>query len=104
MACRRATGPFTRTTLPLHAYLAHDRRQALARDEPLPERCSGAALFADITGFTALTEALAQGQGSRRGVDDLVRRINAVHEVLIAEFGAMRFPGVAVDVDPLSLM
>ena len=29
---------------------------------------------------------------------------DAVHEVLIAEFGAMRFPGVAVDVDPLSLM
>ncbi len=27
-----------------------------------------------------------------------------VHEVLIAEFGGMRFPGVAVDVDPLSLM
>lgn len=93
MACRRATGPFTRTTLPLHAYLAHDRRQALARDEPLPERCSGAALFADITGFTALTEALAQGQGSRRGVDDLVRRINAVHEVLI---GAVERAGGSV--------
>ena len=28
----------------------------------------------------------------------------AVHEALIAEFGPLRFPGVAVDVDPLSLM
>jgi len=28
----------------------------------------------------------------------------AVHEALLAEFGPMRFPGVAVDVDPLSLM
>ena len=27
-----------------------------------------------------------------------------VHEALIAEFGLLRFPGVAVDVDPLSLM
>ena len=29
---------------------------------------------------------------------------DAVHEALVAEFGGMRFPGVAVDVDPLSLM
>ena len=74
-----------RTTLSLHAYLAQDRRRALARGLELPECCSGAALFADITGFTALTETLAQGQGSRRGVDDVVRRINAVHQVLIDE-------------------
>ena len=37
-----------------------------------------------------------------RGKRGLIR--DAVHEALIAEFGAMRFPGVAVDVDPLSLM
>jgi primosomal protein N' (replication factor Y) len=28
----------------------------------------------------------------------------AAHKALVAEFGALRFPGVAVDVDPLSLM
>ncbi len=37
-----------------------------------------------------------------RGKRGVIRE--AVHEALIAEFGEMRFPGVAVDVDPLSLM
>jgi primosomal protein N' (replication factor Y) len=37
-----------------------------------------------------------------RGKRGVIRE--TVHEVLIAEFGSMRFPGVAVDVDPLSLM
>ena len=39
-------------------YLPIDRRQALARGETLPERTEGAGLFADISGFTALTDAL----------------------------------------------
>ncbi len=37
-----------------------------------------------------------------RGKRGVIRE--TVHEALIAEFGAMRFPGVSVDVDPLSLM
>jgi primosomal protein N' (replication factor Y) len=37
-------------------------------------------------------------RGNRRAIHDLV------HEILIAEFGGLRFSGVAVDVDPLSLM
>jgi primosomal protein N' (replication factor Y) len=37
-----------------------------------------------------------------RGKRGVIRE--TVHEALIAEFGPMRFPGVAVDVDPLSLM
>ncbi|MBI3368651.1 MAG: AAA family ATPase, partial [Burkholderiales bacterium] len=69
----------------LHAYLPQDRLRALARGEALPERCHGTALFADIAGFTALTEALTQGSGQRRGVEELARRINAVHQALIAE-------------------
>ncbi len=67
----------------LHAYLPQDRRRALARGEELPERCRGAALFADISGFTRLTEALAQDSGQRRGADELARRINAVHQALV---------------------
>lgn len=69
----------------LHAYLPQDRLRALARGETLPEHCHGAALFADISGFTALTEALTQGSGQRRGVEELARRINAVHQALIDE-------------------
>lgn len=69
----------------LHAYLPQDRLRALARSETLPEHCDGAALFADISGFTALTEALTLGAGQRRGVEELARRINAVHQALIEE-------------------
>jgi tetratricopeptide (TPR) repeat protein len=43
---------------PLSSYLPQDRRIALARGIALPEQASGAALFADISGFTPLTEAL----------------------------------------------
>jgi class 3 adenylate cyclase len=46
--------------------------QSLARSETLPEHTHGAALFADISGFTPLTEALAQ-------------QINRAYAVLLAE-------------------
>ncbi|MDM8531285.1 hypothetical protein QUF63_08930 [Anaerolineales bacterium HSG25] len=36
------------------AYIPIDRRQALERGETLPNRTTGAALFADISGFTQL--------------------------------------------------
>ncbi len=32
----------------LNAYIPMDRRLALARGETLPDRCAGAALFADV--------------------------------------------------------
>jgi hypothetical protein len=37
------------------AYIPIDRRLALAKGLPLPERADGAVLFADISGFTPLT-------------------------------------------------
>ena len=77
----RATVP----SQPLHAYLPQDRRRAWLLGQDLPTRCSGAALFSDITGFTQLTELLAQASGQRHGVDELARRINAVHQVLVGE-------------------
>ena len=51
------------------AYIPGDRRRALARGEDLAVVTYGAALFADISGFTPLTEALARelgGGGARR--------------------------------------
>ena len=48
----------------LSVYLPQDRRQALASGNDLPERTSGAALFADISGFTPLTEALDRALGA----------------------------------------
>jgi len=62
----------------LHTYLPQDRLRALARGETLPDRTSGTALFADISGFTAFTEGLRNTLGPRRGAEELTRRIEAV--------------------------
>ncbi len=70
---------------PLCVYLPMDRRQALVRGESLPERTVGAALFADISGFTPLTAALARELGLKRGAEELTRLLNEVYGVLIAE-------------------
>jgi class 3 adenylate cyclase len=45
----------------------------------------GAALFADISGFTLLTDALLDTLGSRRGTDELTRCLNQVYDALIRE-------------------
>ena len=70
------------------AYIPTDRRHALARGKSLPNRTKGAALFADISGFTPLTEALARELGPQRGAEELTRHLNSVYDVLIAELDA----------------
>jgi class 3 adenylate cyclase/tetratricopeptide (TPR) repeat protein len=67
------------------AYIPMDRRQALARGVPLPDRMTGAALFADISGFTPLTEALARELGPKRGAEELTGHLNRVYDALITE-------------------
>jgi class 3 adenylate cyclase/tetratricopeptide (TPR) repeat protein len=69
----------------LGIYIPIDRRQALARGITLPDRTQGAALMADISGFTPLTEALVRELGPQRGVEELTRQLNLVYEALIAE-------------------
>lgn len=69
----------------LAAYIPMDRRQALVSGEALPERMSGTALFADISGFTPLTEALALEFGPQRGAEELTAHLNQVFTALIAE-------------------
>ncbi|NJN54130.1 MAG: AAA family ATPase [Anaerolineae bacterium] len=76
------------------AYIPMDRRQALAHGVDLPERAQGAALFADISGFTALTEALAQELGPRRGAEELTGHLNRVYDALITELH--RFGGSVI--------
>jgi class 3 adenylate cyclase/tetratricopeptide (TPR) repeat protein len=69
----------------LSAYLPIDRAHALARGEALPSRVQGTVLFADISGFTPLTEALARQFGVRRGAEELTRHLNNVYNTLVLE-------------------
>jgi adenylate cyclase len=78
----------------LAAYLPIDRRLALAGKKSLPDRAEGTALFADISGFTALTEALARSLGPRRGAEELSTVLNLVYETLVAE--VERFQGSVI--------
>jgi adenylate cyclase len=67
----------------LHHYLPQDRLRALAEQRSLPARTWGTALFADISGFTALTESLTHALGERRGVEALTRTVGRVYDALI---------------------
>ncbi len=67
----------------LEAYIPLDRRQALAKGEPLPNRTQGAALFADVSGFTLLTRTFARELGPKRGTEALLNVVNPVFEALI---------------------
>lgn len=67
------------------AYIPTDRLRALASGRDLPTRAGGAALFADISGFTPLTEALARALGPQRGAEELTKHLNAVYDALIGE-------------------
>ena len=67
------------------AYIPTDRLHALADGVTLSDRTHGAALFADISGFTPLTEALARELGPQRGAEELTRHLNLVYDALIGE-------------------
>ncbi len=67
------------------AYIPMDRRHALIKAQTLSDRSHGAALLADISGFTPLTEALAKELGLQRGAEELVRQLNQVFGALIDE-------------------
>jgi class 3 adenylate cyclase len=69
------------------AYIPGDRRQAIAAGTTLPNRVRGTALFADISGFTPLTEALDRELGSERASEALTGHLNRVFHALITELG-----------------
>lgn len=76
------------------AYIPMDRRHALAMGRQLPDRTNGAALFADISGFTPLTEALVRELGPQRGAEELTRYLNLVYDAVIDELH--RFGGSVI--------
>lgn len=67
------------------SYIPMDRRQALYRGDKLPDPAHGAALFADISGFTPLTERLVQDLGPQRGAEEVTRHLNRVFDGLVDE-------------------
>src|SRR6266498_632178 len=74
----------------LHAYIPIDRRLALAHGVVLPNHATGAALFADISGFTPLTEALVSALGPQRGAEELTLWLNQIYDALITEIEKYR--------------
>src|ERR671918_1052144 len=74
----------------LAAYIPTDRRFALARGMDLPDHTIGAALFADISGFTPLTEALVQALGPQRGAEELTLWLNQIYDALVTEIESYR--------------
>src|SRR5919109_820480 len=66
-------------------YIPMDRRQALAHGRSLPEYAYGTALFADVSGFTTLTESLANELGLQRGAEEIIRHLNRVYSMLVNE-------------------
>lgn len=83
------------------AYIPMDRRQSILKRQPLPDRLYGAALFADISGFTPLTEALTRALGPQRGAEVLTQHLNHVYDALITELhryggSVMGFAGDAI--------
>ena len=73
------------------AYIPRDRRRALASGARMADRVRGAGLFADISGFTPLTEALAAELGPQRGAEVLTAILGGVIGAVIAELD--RFGG-----------
>ncbi|HXV41895.1 MAG TPA: adenylate/guanylate cyclase domain-containing protein, partial [Anaerolineae bacterium] len=67
------------------AYIPIDRRLAIAMGETLPDRMEGTALFADISGFTPLTDAFLHALGPKRGADELTQQLNLVYAALTRE-------------------
>src|SRR4051812_17997514 len=86
----------------LASFIPIDRRLALATGESLPDRDQGSTLFADISGFTPLTEALARALGPQRGAEELSGLLNAVYTALIAAVHVQRGSVVSFSGDAIT--
>ena len=58
--------------------LAQDRRAAIALGKTLPDRVTGSAMLADISGFTPLGERLTETLAAKGAAEELTRRIDAI--------------------------
>ncbi len=69
----------------LASFLPREIGYALADGAVLSPRTHGAALFADLSGFTPLTAAFAAELGPTRAAEELVRHLDGVFEMLVNE-------------------
>lgn len=75
------------------AYIPIDRALALTGQLSIPPHVTGTALFADISGFSLMTERLRIAFGDREGAELLILTLNQVFTELI---GALHLHGGAV--------
>ncbi|HZQ87207.1 MAG TPA: tetratricopeptide repeat protein [Acidimicrobiales bacterium] len=78
----------------MDAHIPGDRRRALTTGAVIPDRTEGAVLFADISGFTPLTEALAREVGAHRGPEELSLVLESVYDAVLTELH--RYGGVVI--------
>ena len=91
----------TGTNAALLSYVPMDRLQALVRGSTLPADVTGAALEADLSGFTALTESLARRLGEHHGAEELARRLDVLFGGLVAAVHEFRGAVLAFSGDAL---
>jgi adenylate cyclase len=80
-------------------YLPVDRYLALQHGLELSARASGAFFFADISGFTPLTQQLVEQFGKRQGVENLLQILNTVYSAVVEQIHARRGSIVAFSGD-----
>jgi class 3 adenylate cyclase len=73
-----------------NVYIPTDRRIALSLGQSLPDQTEGAVLFADVSGFTPLTEMLVQKFGPQRGAEEMTFHLNHVYEAIISKVDLYR--------------
>jgi class 3 adenylate cyclase/tetratricopeptide (TPR) repeat protein len=66
----------------LSTFLSADRRHAIASGATLPDQQDGMVLFADVAGFTPLTEYLADTLGPQRGAEEVAGAIQRIFDTL----------------------
>ena len=62
-------------------YMPIDRRHAHVAGNQIADPTEGTALFADVSGFTALTGALMQELGAKRGAEEVLVYLNSYNFV-----------------------
>ena len=86
----------------LDMFIPEDRRQALTRGESLPDRSYGAVIFADLSGYTKITEALSIQLGPQRGAEELTYRMEQIYTGLIAEIHNYRGSVIGISGDGIT--